>query len=316
MLLNCPANQYTVWQVMNAFFRNPFLLLCIVALLWGGNAVAGKLAVGHVSPMLLTSLRWLFACLFIVPFAWRDAKREWAVICEHRVKLFLLAALGFTAFNALFYWALNYTSAINVTIEQSAMPLVVFLGNFLWFGLRPAKLQLLGFSLTLCGVLITVAHGQLSSLLSLDLNCGDALMLMATVLYGGYTVALRYRPPLHWRSMIMMLALFAFLSSLPFSAYEYWAGHSVLPDARGFGVVLYIAIFPSLIAQSLYMRGVDLIGGNRANLFINLVPVFGSLLAVIILAEEFKTYHFLALSLVVGGILLAEQGVRRSTGRA
>ena len=297
---------------MNPLIRNPFILLSIVALLWGGNAVAGKLAVGHVSPMLLTSLRWLFACVFMVPFAWRDAQREWPIIRQHWLKLFLLAALGFTAFNALFYWALNYTSAINVTIEQSAMPLVVFLGNFILFGLRPVRLQLVGFSLTLLGVLITVAHGDISSLLNLDLNRGDALMLLATLLYGGYTVALRFRPPLHWRSMIMILALFAFISSLPLSGYEYWAGYAQIPDLRGVGVVLYIAIFPSLIAQSLYMRGVDLIGGNRANLFINLVPVFGSVLAVLILAEDFKSYHFAALSLVVGGILLAEQGVKKS----
>ncbi|WP_373091714.1 DMT family transporter [Zhongshania sp.] len=297
---------------MKTLFRNPFILLIVVALLWGGNAVAGKLAVGHVSPMLLTSLRWLFACVFIVPFAWQDAVREWSLIRQHWLSLFLYGALGFTTFNALFYWALNYTSAINVTIEQSAMPLIVFLGNFILFGLRPVKLQMLGFSLTLLGVLITVAHGDLSSLLSLDLNRGDALMLLATLLYGGYTVALRFRPPLHWRSMIMVLAFFAFISSLPFSAYEYMAGYTIMPDARGFGVVLYIAIFPSLIAQSLYMRGVDLIGGNRANLFINLVPVFGSALAVVILSEEFKAYHFLALCLVVGGILMAEQGVKKS----
>ncbi len=297
---------------MKVLIRNPFILLSIVALLWGGNAVAGKLAVGHVSPMLLTSLRWFFACVFIAPLAWRDGLREWSIIRQHWLTLFLLAALGFTAFNALFYWALNYTSAINVTIEQSAMPLVVFFGNFILFGLRPVKLQLIGFSLTLIGVLITVAHGDISSLLNLDLNRGDALMLLATLLYGGYTVALKFRPPLHWRSMIMVLAFFAFISSLPFSAYEYSAGYAIMPDARGFGVVLYIAIFPSLIAQSLYMRGVDLIGGNRANLFINLVPVFGSILAVVILAEDFKAYHFMALCLVVGGILLAEQGVKKS----
>ncbi|CAA0104112.1 Uncharacterised protein [Zhongshania aliphaticivorans] len=293
--------------------RHPYILLTLVALFWGGNAIAGKLAVGHVSPMLLTSLRWLFACVFIAPFAYQDVKREWPIIQQHWFKLFLLAALGFTAFNALFYWALNHTSAINVTIEQSAMPLVVFLGNFILLGLRPVRLQLVGFSLTLLGVVITVSHGQLSSLLTLDLNRGDAIMLLATLLYGGYTVALRYRPPLHWRSMIMVLALFAFLSSLPLSLYEYWQGFAIIPDTRGLGVVLYIAIFPSLIAQSLYMRGVDLIGGNRANLFINLVPVFGSILAVVILSEDFKPYHLLALGLVIGGILLAERGVKKAT---
>ncbi|CAA0110538.1 DMT family transporter [Zhongshania aliphaticivorans] len=286
---------------------NPIVLLTCVALFWGGNAVAGKLAVGHVSPMLLTALRWLFAVIFIAPFALANVREQWPIIRKNMVMLFLFGAFGFAGFNALFYYALNYTTAINVTIEQSIMPLIVFFGNFLLFKLRPTPLQLIGFSLTLFGVAITVSNGDLASLLLLNLNRGDALMLMAALLYGGYTVMLRYKPPLHWRAMIFVLAVSALLSSLPLAYVEYHTGNMILPDIQGLGVILYIAIFPSLLAQSLYIRGVEMVGGNRANLFINLVPVFGSILAVLILGEVLHTYHIFALAFVVAGILLAER---------
>jgi drug/metabolite transporter (DMT)-like permease len=288
-------------------FRHPIVLLSCVALFWGGNAIAGKLAVGHVSPMILTALRWLFAVIFISPFAIARVREQRPIIRKNLVMLFLFGAFGFAGFNALFYYALNYTTAINVTIEQSIMPLIVFFGNFLLFKLKPSVLQLIGFSLTLLGVAITVSHGDLTSLLLLDLNRGDALMLLAALLYGGYTVALRYKPALHWQAMIFVLAVSALLSSLPLAYYEYQSGKMLLPDLQGLGVILYIAIFPSLLAQSLYIRGVEMVGGNRANLFINLVPVFGSILAVFILGEVLHIYHIVALVLVVGGILLAER---------
>ena len=114
----------------NHIFRHPIVLLSCVALFWGGNAIAGKLAVGHVSPMILTALRWLFAVIFISPFAIARVREQWPIIRKHLVMLFLFGAFGFAGFNALFYYALNYTTAINVTIEQSIMPLIVFFGNF------------------------------------------------------------------------------------------------------------------------------------------------------------------------------------------
>ena len=297
---------------MSRFLRNPFLMLTLVAVFWGGNAIAGKLAVGHVSPMLLTTLRWLFAVTFIAPFALQNVRSQWPIIRNHLGTLFLFGAFGFAGFNALFYYALNYTTAINVTIEQSIMPLIVFFGNFLLFKLKPSRLQFIGFSLTLLGVAVTVSHGHLASLLRLDLNRGDALMLLAALLYGGYTVALKYKPNLHWQVMILVLAVSALLSSLPLAYVEYRAGNLIFPDLQGVGVILYIAIFPSLFAQSLYIRGVEMVGGNRANLFINLVPVFGSILAVLILGEVFHTYHIFALGLVIAGILLAEHGAKSS----
>jgi len=296
---------------MPRFLVHPYVVLSTVALLWAGNAIAGKLAAGHISPMLLTLFRWTFASLFIMPFALGDVKRDWPVIRPRLAYMLALGAIGFASFNALFYLAVNYTTAINVTIEQSAMPLVVFLANFLLFRMGVAPLQIAGFSLTLVGVALTTSHGDLSALLELDLNRGDALMMLAVLLYGGYTVALRFKPQIHWRSTIMVLSLAALLTAMVFAAIEFALGKTQFPDLQGAGAALYTAIFPSLLAQSLYIKGVEMIGPNRANLFINFVPVFGAILAVLIVGEELFLYHIIALACVLGGITIAERGARR-----
>lgn len=296
---------------MKHWTQQPYLVLTTVAIIWAGNAIAGKLAAGHVSPMLLTLLRWVVAVLVIMPFAWGDLRREWPLVRRHLLLMFVLAAVGFASFNALFYWALNYTTAINATITQSSMPLMVFLGNLLLFRVRFTLFQLLGFLLTLLGVAVTVSRGQWSALLALELNQGDALMLLAVLLYGAYTLALRFKPPLHWRSAIAVLSVSALLASIPYAGIEWATGNMVAPDLQGLAVLVYIAVFPSLIAQSLYIRGVELIGANRANLFINLVPIFGAMLAVTLLGEALEMYHVVALLLVLAGISMAERGAER-----
>ena len=296
---------------MPPFLTHPYLLLALTALFWGGNAVAGKLAVGHISPMMLTLLRWTFACLFMFPFAIRDVKREWPMIRVNLPILFALGAGGFTVFNATFYTALNYTTAINVTIEQSAMPLLVFLANFILFHTRVHWLQITGFLLTLLGVALTATHGNLGGLLRLELNRGDAIMLFAVFVYGVYTVCLRYKPDLSWKPTIFCLSVAAFITSVPFAIWESASGNLIMPGWEGMTAALYTAIFPSLVAQSTYIAGVQMIGPNRANLFINLVPIFGSILAVLIIGEVMHGYHVASLIAVMGGILLAEKGAKR-----
>jgi drug/metabolite transporter (DMT)-like permease len=171
---------------------------------------------------------------------------------------------------------------------------------------------------SLFGVALTASHGDLSRLLALDLNLGDVLVLVAVVAYASYAVALRVKPQIHWQSLMIMLALGAFISSIPLLAAEAYGGGMIPPDARGWAVILYTTIFASILSQIFFVRAVELIGSNRAGLFVNLMPVFGTLLAVMLLREEFHLYHAIALALVLGGIWLAETSGRRAaaTGRA
>ncbi|MCO6406899.1 DMT family transporter [Hoeflea alexandrii] len=287
-----------------------YLFLIITALSWGGNAVAGKMAVGHISPMLLTSVRWGLALTILLAFTLPQVRRDLAVIRANLPLLVGYGAVGFTSFNILLYSALEYTTAINVAIEQAGMPMVIFLANFILFRIRVTPAQIVGFMLTLAGVAITASSGSLTRLIGLELNRGDALMLLAVLCYGGYTVALRYKPQLHWQSMITVMAASAFLTSLPFAASEVMRETVTWPDTTGWLVAAFTAVFPSLVAQVLFIRGNEIIGSNRAGIFINLVPIFGTLLSVMILGEMLHLYHVVALGLVLGGIWLSERGKR------
>ncbi|SDA83575.1 DMT family transporter [Sinorhizobium sp. NFACC03] len=285
-----------------------YFYLCVTALFWGGNSVAGKMAVGHVSPMMLTTLRWVFALVVILALMTPQIRRDWDKIRKHWLQLLAYGAIGFTTFNALLYSALKYTSAINAVILQAGIPMLIFLFNFVLFRTRASIAQVIGFTVTLIGVLVTAAHGDISSLLTLEFNFGDALMIIACVVYAGYTVALRYKPTMHWQSFIAAPAFGALLSALPLLFWEIGTGTAIAPDATGWIIVLYAAIFPSLMSQVLYVRGVEMIGANRAGLFINAIPVFGTLLSVLLIGETFHLFHLVALLLVLGGIAIAERG--------
>ncbi len=286
--------------------RAAYLLLLSTMLLWGGNSVAGKLAVGHVSPMTLVFLRWVMAVLILLPVGWRPLREDWPQLRRHWRLVAALGACGFTFFNVIFYTALNYTTAINVSIEQAAIPIVIILANFAFFRLRVQALQIVGVALTIIGVALTASHGDLHQLLKLNLNFGDAIMLVAVLCYSLYSVGLRLKPAIRWQSLMLALSISALLTSVPFFIWEVMADRVIMPDASGWAIALYTALGASVVSQIFYIRGNELIGANRAGLFINLVPIFGTLLSVLIVGEQFEPYQALALALVLGGIALAE----------
>jgi len=297
-------------------YRNAYLLLLLTTSFWAANSIAGKLAVGHISPMMLTTLRWAISLALVYAIGWRQFARDWPQVRAHWLILFGLGTVGFTFFNGAMYTALKYTSAVNVSIEQAILPMTILVGNFLIFGIRVTRLQIAGFALSVLGVAVTASHGDLRRLAQLDVNLGDGLMVIAALFYGAYTLGLRYKPQIHWMSLMTALCAAALVGSLPFVAAEIALGAATVPDAQGWAVAAFTAIFPSLLAQTFYVWGLELIGGNRAGPFINLVPVLGTLMAIAFLGEAFHAYHALALALVLGGIALAEYSARRAQAQA
>lgn len=288
--------------------KKAYFFLIIATLCWGGNAVAGKLAIGHVSPMMLTFWRWAFAVAIIFAVSVPQLRKDWPVVRKRLPILIFYGVIAYTTFNAVLYSALEYTTAINVAIEQAGIPMLIFLINFMLFRTRVSLAQIFGFSLTLFGVMLTVAHGDLASLLWLTLNFGDALMLIAVVAYAVYTVSLRWKPMIDWRTLMAIPALVALVTTAPLVLWEHARDATIWPDSRGWTIILYTALFPSLLAQIFYIKGVEGIGSNRAGLFINLIPVFGTILSVLVVGEHLQAFHVAALMLALGGIAIAEKG--------
>ena len=290
---------------------NAYLLLIIAPLLWGGNAVAGRLATADWQPFTLTSARWLCAAILLFPFAIGPMKRDWPILKSKLWLLFLLGGFGMAMFNLMMYWALTHTTAINVSIEQASMPMLIMLANFIVLSQRVRWLQVIGLVLTLFGVLLTATAGEPGRFFSEGLNRGDAIMLVGCIFYAGYTFGLRWRPAIHWMSFMWVISVSAFIITIPFASWELAQGEFSMPGFSGWLVLLYILIFPTIISQLAFARGVEMIGGNRAGLFVNLVPIFGSLLAVLILNEQFRWFHLAGLVFVLAGITLAERAAEK-----
>lgn len=291
--------------------RQPYLLLTLTALFWAGNAVAGRLSVGEISPFVLTFLRWVMVAGVMLTLFAREMLCYWPVVRKHLLVMTLMAALGLTGFNTLFYLAAHKTTAVNIGILQGSIPIIVLVSAVLCFGTKISLLQAIGALVTFTGVATVATDGQPHRLLELSLNPGDAIMLTACVLYAGYTVALKRRPPIPGLVFFAYLSIVAAIASMPLVLTEAVGGGFEWPTMQGWLVTLYVAIAPSCLAQIFFIRGVELIGPERAGLFVNLVPVFAAFLAVAILAEPFHLFHAIALGMVLAGIGLAEHGRAR-----
>jgi drug/metabolite transporter (DMT)-like permease len=297
----------TLWT---AFWSSPMLLLSLTALMFAGHSVVGRLAVGEISPMTLTCARWALALIPLSLATRKTIGADLAVLRPRWMFVIAMGALGFTAFNALFYTAAHRTTALNLSIIQGAIPAFVLIGARIIFGVKVRFWQALGAFITMVGVAAIASQGEIARLLALAFNGGDVLMLLASVLYAGYTVGLRSRPQVSSLGFFTAMAAVAFVTSIPLFGLEIARGDFIQPTFKGLALLLYVALFPSLTAQILYMRGVELIGPGRAGIFVNLVPVFGAVLAVVLLGEAFALYHAVALALVFAGIGIAEWSAR------
>jgi drug/metabolite transporter (DMT)-like permease len=311
MRASSPGSSFfgTCFQWLNG---QAYVLLVLTMLIWGANAVAARLAVGEIAPMLLTFLRWSVCCAALALTSRRQIAAHWRSLLPSWRYVSLMGTLGFTGFNALFYAAAHHTTAINIAIIQGTIPVLMLIGSFLFYRTRITALQIAGVALTVAGIAVVASQGQFALLAALAFNIGDVWMIVASLLYAGYALGLRRRPPVPAIVFFAATAAVAALASLPLVAAEIAMGLCYLPTAKGLLLVLFIGLLPSFVSQVTFIQAVGLIGPARAGMFLNLVPVFGPLLAVLVLGEPLSPYHAAALVLVLGGIYIAEYlGARR-----
>ncbi|MCD7060432.1 DMT family transporter [Pelagibacterium xiamenense] len=308
-------------NLFDAIWSQAYLLLFLAPLSWAGNIVASKLAVGQVDPLVLSALRWLLALAILAWFALPHVRRDWAEIVRKWYWFALYGALGFASFNTLMYGAALFTTAVNISMEQAAIPVLVMIGNFLVFKVRATLMHIAGVALTIYGVLHVATHGDPTRILFLDVNIGDGMVIGACLCYTVYSLALKFRPAVHWLSFLFASAAFAALTAMIYITL-FGAGVPAIARAfvstppSGWLIVLYVAIFPTIVAQLCYARGVELIGPNRASIFINLLPVLGAILSVLLVGEGLSLYHFVAAIFIIGGIVLSEYAARARQNRS
>ena len=292
-------------------YDRPYVLLTLTSLFWAINIVLGRYIAGTIPPVALTEIRWTGAALILLPFAYRHLARDWPAIRASLGVMLTLSVAGIVVYNAFAYTGLQYTEAINGSLMQSAAPLMIGLWSLVLFGDRLTVAQLIGILMSLTGVTVIIARGEVSTLLGLTLNRGDLWLLTAMASYALYAALLRRRPAIHFLSFLTFVIAAGAIMLAPAAVAEFAAGRRVDFTPAAVAVMVYVVIFPSILAYICFNRGVELIGANRAGPFFHLIPVFGSAIAVVFLGERPQVFHGLGYGLIVTGIIVAQQGRRR-----
>jgi drug/metabolite transporter (DMT)-like permease len=294
-------------QFAARIWSSAWTLLVLVNLCWAGNIVIGRAVAGNVPPVALAWYRWTGAFVLAVGFAWPYLRRDRAVLIRHWRMMLLLSFTGIATYNTMCYIGLNYTTALNALLLQSAMPVVILVWAYGLFNERPSAWQALGVLVSLCGVAAIASGGSIDTLLHLTINRGDAWILAAVMLNGVYSPLLRRRPPVHPLSFLVAAMGIGSLMMFPFYLWEAAQGAAVRGGWPSYAAIAYTAVLPSFVAYLFFNRGVELIGAARAGQSVHLMPIFGTLLAVLLLGERFHGFHAIGIVLIASGILLASR---------
>ena len=233
--------------------------------------------------------------------------KDWPLLRRHLPLMLALSTTGFALNNALSYWGLQFTQALNALLIQSSGPLFIALWALVLFGVKLTWAQLAGIALSLFGVLTIILRGDPSALAAIRFNLGDLMMTGALVAFGLYSALMLRRPVTHQLSLICFTMACGALLLLPPSIWEYANGIRLQFDATTMMTLVYVVIFPSTLAYLFFNRGIAAIGPNRAAPFFHLVPVFGSVMAILLLGEEPRLFHLAGYIMVLAGIVIASR---------
>ncbi|MGA0612935.1 DMT family transporter [Caldimonas sp. KR1-144] len=307
------------------------LLMTLPPLLWAGNAVVGRLLVGQVPPLALNALRWLLALALLLPLGWRALAAPRELIARWPY-LLLLGTLGVGSYNALQYMALVTTTPINVTLIAASMPVWMMAVGAAFYGVAPQRRQLVGAALSLAGVALVIARGNLHALGEVQFVRGDFYIVAAIIAWAFYSWLLA-RPPAHlqadaaprvadghggtrgwnWAETLAVQVVFGLAGAGAAAGVEQAAGAAPIQWGAGVALaLLYVAVGPSVIAYRCWGLGVSVAGPAVAAFFGNLTPLFAALLSALMLGEPPRWYHGIAFALIVAGIVVSS----RSSSRA
>lgn len=284
---------------------NPYLLLAAASLFWSGNHIVGRAINGEVPPLAISTLRWLIPAILLWPFIRHHVARDWPAIRAHWKIMLWLGVSGGALFTALQYVGLQYTGALNVSMLNSLVPVLIVATAALLFRERVSARQLTGIGISSAGVLVVIARGELSTLLGLAFNWGDLIILFNMIVFAIYATCLRLVPKIHPFSFLFILGVISAASTLPFAIWEAAGGYHLKPTLLTVAAIAYVSIFPSLVSYAAWNKGVELIGANRAGPFLHLIPIFTALLGTALVGEHIAVYQFAGFVLIIAGVWLA-----------
>ncbi len=287
---------------------SPYLLLSATILFWSLNWITGRALRDDVPAYSLAFWRWVGASVLLLPFAWPHLVRGWPAMRRSWKIMLVLGVLGTTFCNLTSYMGLKYTTAVSGSILNSFVPVIIIAISWAFLGQRLRASQWAGVVISLAGVLLIVGRGDPMVILSLALNVGDVWILVSCLLWALYTVCLRWRPPeLHPLGLLGANAIVGVLALLPVYLWSLAQGLHITWTAGAVAGLAYVGVFPSVVGYIFWNNAVTRVGPNKAGMFMHLMPLFASLLAIIFLGERLHLFHLAGMVLILGGIWLTSR---------
>lgn len=285
----------------------PYILLVLATLLWGGNFVIGRAVSDSIPPFTLAFLRWCVALIILLPVAFQALKTHWRSFLTYWHIVIILAITGVAGFNTLVYIGLHYTTSINASLMNSSTPIVIYLLSFIFLKERLNKFQIIGTAISLVGVLFIISGGSLASLQQFSFNKGDLIVVIAIVCWGIYSLLIKqYASKLHGQATFLVTIAIGAIILLPFYVYEsIQPSYHVIWNYETVGAILYVGIFASIIAFLSWNSGVIKLGANKASIYLNFIPLFASIFAVLFIGESIQLFQIVGGFAVILGVIIS-----------
>ncbi|MGG0655708.1 DMT family transporter [Rummeliibacillus pycnus] len=282
----------------------PVVLLLIATILWGGNFVIGRAVANELPPFTLAFLRWCVALIVFLPISYKVFKRDWPKIKKHWVIILVLGFTGVASFNTLVYIALHFTTSINASLMNMLTPVVIYFMSFIFLKEKLNRNQMIGTAISFIGVITIISNGSLKTLLHFTFNKGDLIVIIAVILWSIYSLLVKqYSQELPGHSTFLVSIAVGIIMLLPFYIHESLTTTMVIHwSVTSIFAILYTGILASIVAFIAWNTGVVRWGANRAGIFLNFIPVFASIFAVLFIGEKIIASQVIGGLLVVAGV--------------
>ena len=291
-----------------------YIMLILATLFWAGNFTIGKFAyTENVPPYSLAFFRWILVWIILLPFTYKEISK---IKTEVKNNLSLFFILGFTSvgiFSAFTYNALNYTQVINASLFNTAIPVTIILVCFLLKIEKTNIFQISGLLISVLGILAIITRLDLNILLTLNFNSGDLFMIGAIIAWGIYSAYLRKRTfEVSLLTLVHIICTFGLIFLLPLFILDITQGKVIEISENLFYILIYVAIFPSIGSYYCWAGAVSIIGANRAGIFLSLIPLFSTIMAIFFYNEQFQIFHLIGAILIILGLFLSNKEIKNA----
>ncbi len=291
-----------------------YIMLVCATLFWAGNFMIGKFAfIANIPPMSLVFYRWSLVWLILLPFTFKEIIRSKVIILENLPLLLFLSLTSVGLFNSFTYLSLVHTQVINASLFNTAIPAMIILLCFLFKIEKTNKYQILGLIISILGILSIITKLNLEIILSLKFNKGDLIMIGGVITWGLYSSFLKRKTfTLPLLSLVHVLCSFGLIFIFPQFMYEFSQGQKIDFNLDLFYILIFLALFPSIGSYYCWAGAVSIIGANRAGIFLSLIPLFSTIMAIYFYKEQFQIFHLIGAILIIIGLFLSNKKIKNA----